>query len=66
MFLNLYIIWLYGFEFVTCKVSVDAFSLLYYKLLQAKLGLFVFGATLLNLISNLFYITLFVTSVFRL
>ena len=34
---NLYIIF-------TCKVSVDAFSLLFSKLLLAKLCLFVFGA----------------------
>ena len=45
---------------------MDAFSLLYYNLLQAKLGLFVFGANLLNRMSNLFFITLFVTSVCRL
>ena len=31
-------------RFVTRKVSVDAFSLLYSKLLIAKLSLFVFGA----------------------
>ena len=31
--------------FVTCKVGVDAFSLLYSKLLLVKLSLFVFGAT---------------------
>ena len=37
--------WLYALRFNTCKVSVDAFSLLYSKLLHAKLSLFVFGAT---------------------
>ena len=42
---NLHIMWLYALRFVTCKVSVDAFSLLYSKLLLAKLSLFVFGAT---------------------
>ena len=41
---NLYIMWLYALQFVTCKVSVDAFSLLYSKLLIAKLSLFVFVA----------------------
>ena len=41
---NLYIMWLYALQYVTCKVSVDAFSLLYSNLLFAKLGLFVFGA----------------------
>ena len=35
--------WFYALRFVTCKVSVDAFSLLYSKLLLAKLSLFVFG-----------------------
>ena len=42
---NLYTMWLYAFEFITGKVRVDAFSLLYSKLLHAKLCLFVFGAT---------------------
>ena len=36
--------WLYALRFVTCNVSVDAFSLLYSKLLIAKLSLFVCGA----------------------
>ena len=36
--------WLYAIRFVTFKVSVNAFSLLYSKLLHAKLSLFVFGA----------------------
>ena len=49
----LYIVWFYALRFVTCKVSVFAFSLLYFKLSLAKLSLFVFGA-------------LFVTSVCRL
>ena len=35
---------LYALQFVACKVSVDGFSLLYSKLLHAKLSLFVFGA----------------------
>ena len=42
---NLDIMWLYALRFDTRKFSVDAFSLLYYKLLLAKLCLFVFGAT---------------------
>ena len=33
------------YDFFTCKVSVDAFSLLYFKLILKKLCLFVFGAT---------------------
>ena len=41
---NLYIMWLSALRFVSGKVSVDAFSLLYSKLLMAKLSLFVFGA----------------------
>ena len=41
---NLYIMWLYALRFVTCKVSVDDFSLLYSKLLLAQLSLFVYGA----------------------
>ena len=49
----LYIIWLNALRFVSCKVGVFAFSLLYFKLSFAKLSLFVFGA-------------LFVTSVCRL
>ena len=51
--------------FVNCKVSVDAFSLFYSKLLLAKLNLFVFGATFLNRIGNLlaYVVALFVTSV---
>ena len=36
---------LYALRFVTCKVSVDAFSLIYFKFLLAKLSLFVFAAT---------------------
>ena len=31
-------------RFVTCEVSVDAFTLLYSKLFIAELSLFVFGA----------------------
>ena len=49
----LYIMWLYVFRFVACKVSVGAFSLLYSKLLLAKLCLFVFGATFAESHSNL-------------
>ena len=41
---NLYIMWLYVLRFDTCKVSVDAFSLCYSKLILAELCLFVFGA----------------------
>ena len=33
------------FWFVTCKVSVDAFSFVYSKLFFAKFSLFVFGGT---------------------
>ena len=40
---NLYIMRLYVLRFVTCKVSVDAVSLLYSKLLIAKSSIFVFG-----------------------
>ena len=51
-----------------CKVSVDAFSLLYSKLLLKKLGRFVFGFTFAKLhwqfISNV--AAIFVTSVCRL
>ena len=36
--------WLYAVPFVSCKFNVDAFSLLYSKLLRAKLCVFVFGA----------------------
>ena len=46
---NLYIMWLYALPFVTCKVDVNAFSLLYSKLLLAKLSLFEFGATFAEL-----------------
>ena len=44
---NLKNIWLYVLRFVTCikQVSVDAFSLLYSKLLLAELSQFVFGST---------------------
>ena len=42
---NLYIRWLYTLRFVTCKVSVDAFSLSSSELLFAKLCPFIFGAT---------------------
>ena len=47
---NLYIMWLYDLRFITCKISVDAFSLLYSKLLLAK---FVFVLFLLHRIGNL-------------
>ena len=65
---NLYIIWLYALQFVTSKVSVDAFSLLYSKLLHAKLSVFVCSAILLSLIGKfLAYVAvLLVTSDFRL
>ena len=58
--------WLYALWFVTCKVSVDAFSLLYSKLFLAKLSVFVFGATFAewrhyNLLA--YVAALFVTSV---
>ena len=42
---NLIIIWLYAFQLITCKVSADAFSLVYSKLLPAKLSRFISGAT---------------------
>ena len=41
---NMFILWHYVFQFVTCKIRVDTFSLLYSKFLLAKLCLFVFGA----------------------
>ena len=47
---NLYIMWLYALRFVTCKVSVDAFSFLYF---YTNLNLFVFGATFGELIGDL-------------
>ena len=37
--------WFYVFRFFSCKVSVNAFSFLYSKLLRARLRLFVFSAT---------------------
>ena len=46
---DFYITWLYALRFVTCKVSVDVFSLLYSKLLLAKLCLLLFGATFADL-----------------
>ena len=60
----LYIMWLYALRFVTCKVCVDAFSLLYSKLLLANLYLFVFSATVVELHSQFISIcsSLFVTS----
>ena len=62
---NLNIMWLYALQAVTCKVSVDGFSLLYSKLLIAKLSLFIFGAE--SHWQLLAYVAaLFVTSVFRL
>ena len=42
----LYIIWLYAYQFITCKVSVEAFSLLYANLFHAKLCLSIIGVTL--------------------
>ena len=41
---DLYIIWLGVFQFITCKVGVDAFSWLYSKLLLAMFCIFVIGA----------------------
>ena len=49
---NLYILWLYALQFLTCKVGMDAFSLLYSKLLLAKLSLFVFGITFAELLGQ--------------
>ena len=40
-------------NFFMCKISVDAFSFLYSKILLAKLCLCVFDATLLHSIGNL-------------
>ena len=37
--------WLYALRFFSHEVSMDAFSLVYPKLLLATLSLFVFGAT---------------------
>ena len=47
---SLYIMWFYALRFATCKVSLNAYSLVYYKLLLAKLSLFVFGATFAELL----------------
>ena len=66
---NLYIMWLCALPFVPSKVSVDAFILLYYKLLLAKLIQFVFGAKFADWYCRLISIcsrALFVTSVCRL
>ena len=65
---NLLIMWRYALRFVTCKVSVDAFSLFYSKLLSAKLSLFVMVRLLLNCIGKLlaYVAALFVTSVCKL
>ena len=40
----LYTVWLYSLQFITCKIGVNAFILLYSKGLFAKLCLFVFVA----------------------
>ena len=63
----LFIMWLYALRFISCKVSVDAFILLYSKLLLAKLSLFVCDVVL-NSIGNLlaYLAALFVTIVCRL
>ena len=50
---NLYIVRLHALRFVTCKLSVDAFSLLYSNFLLEKLSPFVFGATFAECIGNL-------------
>ena len=42
---NIYVMLLYVLQFITRKVSMDAFSLVYSKLLLAELRLFVFDAT---------------------
>ena len=42
---NSYIMWFVTLRFVSCKITVDAFSLLFFKLLIAKLCLSVVGAT---------------------
>ena len=47
------IMWLNALRLVSCKFSVDAFSLLYSKLLLAKLCLFVFCATFAEWHGNL-------------
>ena len=64
---NLCIMWIYALRFVTCKVTVDAFSLLYSKLLLAKLSLFYVVPLLLNCFGNLlaYVAALFVTYVCR-
>ena len=61
---NLYIMWIYALRFVT----LDVFSLLYSNLINAKLSLFVLGATFDELIGKLlaYVAVLFVTSVYRL
>ena len=42
---NLNMMLLYALQFVTCKVCVDAFRLLYSKLSLEILSLFIFGAS---------------------
>ena len=58
---NLYIMWLYVLLFVSCKVSVDAFSLLYFKLL-IQIGVYLY--LVLKCIGNLlaYVAALFVSS----
>ena len=64
----LYIMWLYDLQFVTCKISVDAFSFLYIKLLLQNLVYLYLVPFLLNHIGNLlaYVAALFVISVGRL
>ena len=65
---NSYLMWLCVLRFVTCKVSVDAFGLLFSKLLLAKLNLIFLVPLLLNCFGILiaYLAALFVTSVCRL
>ena len=60
--------WFYALRFVSCKLGVDAFSFLYFKLLHAKLSLFVFVPLLRNGIGRLlaYAAAFFVISVCRL
>ena len=63
---NLYILWVNAFHFIICKISVIAFTLLYSKLLLAKLCLFLFGATWCIGYLLAYVAALFVTTVCRL
>ena len=65
---NSYLMWFCALRFVTCKVSVDGFGLLFSKLLLAKLNLIFLVPLLLNWFGILlaYLAALFMTSVCRL